>query len=155
MIMIAMAWVIASLLFALPLSGIWGEISSHEFLNWMCDIRDGQSFKVFAIVAVFVTSLITLIGCYYSIFRKLKEIRREVSVYFTAEKNTSERNADVKMIKMMLIVIFGYLFTSFPTSIFHVGIIKPGRVTRFTKLKLGEGIKTILINFTIRPQNIK
>merc|ERR1739842_119279 len=29
-----------------------------------------------------------------------------------------------KMVKMMLIVIFGYLFTSFPTSIFHVGFIE-------------------------------
>ena len=138
-----MAWVIASLLFVIPLSGIWGEISSHESLKWMCDIRNGQSFKVFAIFVVFVSSLIILIGCYYSIFQKLKSIRRDVSVYFNAEKNSSERNADVKMIKMMLIVIFGYLFTSFPTSIFHVGIIKPGRVTRFTKLKLGRAYQML------------
>ena len=87
--MIAMAWVIASLLFVIPLSGIWGKISNHESLKWMCDIRDGQSFKVFAIFVVFVSSLIILIGCYYSIFQKLKSIRRDVSVYFNAEKNSS------------------------------------------------------------------
>ena len=127
--MIAMTWAIASLLFALPLFGIWGKITRHEKLKWMCDIRFGESFKKFAIFAIFGISLITLIGCYFGIFQKLRTIRREMSSYFTAKRNASERDTDIKMVKMMLIVIFGYLFTSFPTSIFHVGFIEEGRVT--------------------------
>ena len=71
----------------------------------------------FVFLLVFFVPIVVLIGCYLGIFLKMRKLRRELNKYASTKTNPKEeKHRDAKMAKTMLVVILGFLGTSFPAA---------------------------------------
>ena len=121
-------WIFNSILYALPVFGLWAKIGMHDNPKnkWMCYIKDNppcsgnaKSFLKVSFLWLFIIPFLTLIFCYIAIFRMMKKNQKELGQYFSTD-HAAKRAQNFKFMKMMVFVTMGFVLTFTPLMTFNV-----------------------------------
>ena len=99
----------------MPVFGLSGHINKSKRVTWHCDTTQffGEIFFIYIIVP-----FVILICCYSAIFCYVRRSQKEFQEVLRKDGISKEKR--LKMIKMMLIIILGFLITVVPFPIFNL-----------------------------------
>ena len=99
----------------MPVFGLSGHINKSKRVTWHCDASQffGETFVIYIIVP-----FVILIYCYSAIFCYVRRSQKEFQDILRKDGVSKEKR--LKMIKMTLIIILGFLITVVPFPIFNL-----------------------------------
>ncbi|XP_013779276.1 protein trapped in endoderm-1-like [Limulus polyphemus] len=128
-LMIALSWMFSFSMLMPTLARSWGEFGLDS-KTFSCTIlrRDGGSPKKFLFILGFLVPCIVIIVSYSCIFYKVRQSRQNIEAHSpmsptassTLKRQNSQRNDEIRLTRMMLIIFCSFILCFLPLMIVNV-----------------------------------